>query len=76
MGIADHSNSHINTPQEINIMESKNDSSNNTQNTYANAIANDAFPKKDQAIIVESKEGISIKEYVSALAKLVDSNSI
>lgn len=44
--------------------------------TYAYATANYTFPKKDQAIVVEWKDGIPIQEYASALVKLVDSTSI
>ena len=44
--------------------------------TYAHAASHDTFPKKDQAIVIESKNDITIKEYVTALGTIVKPNAI
>ena len=38
--------------------------------TYANATANRSLPKKDQAIVLNSLEGISNDEYIDGLEKI------
>lgn len=42
--------------------------------SYANVTT--SFPKKDQAIILDAIEGIDVKDYIFALAKLVPPSSI
>lgn len=44
--------------------------------TYANVIEYYSLPKKDQAIVIESVEGISNDEYIDGLEKLINSNDI
>lgn len=44
--------------------------------TYANATVSDMFPSKEQGVIIEAHEGISIKEYVSKLATVMNPNDI
>ncbi len=44
--------------------------------TYANAMSTDVFPTKDQAIIIDAQEGLTIKDYVNSLSNIVDANEI
>ena len=39
-------------------------------------IANGVFPKKDQAIIIDAIEEVTIRDYLLALAKLIPSTKI
>ncbi|KAK2578265.1 hypothetical protein KPH14_012289 [Odynerus spinipes] len=39
--------------------------------TYANAAKSLLFPTKEQAILIDALEGIQLKEYITALAKIV-----
>lgn len=43
--------------------------------SYAN-VTNDRFPKKDQAILLESIEGTTIRDYLISLSKLTPSTNI
>ncbi|KAK2579155.1 hypothetical protein KPH14_011605 [Odynerus spinipes] len=45
-------------------------------NSYAKAAQNVVFPRKDQAIVSDAKEGISIENYVEAIGKIVNPTSI
>ncbi|KAK2577971.1 hypothetical protein KPH14_012745 [Odynerus spinipes] len=36
----------------------------------------DVFPKKEQGIIIEAKDGLTIKDYATEIAKLTDPNNI
>lgn len=44
--------------------------------SYAAATNTDVFPKKEQAIILEAKDGISIKEYTTAIAGIVHPSNV
>lgn len=44
--------------------------------SYTNVVQSDNFPKKEQAIVIEAKEGIQIKDYVQALGKLTSPSNI
>lgn len=44
--------------------------------SYASVATRDVFPNKDQAIVIESKEGLTIKDYLNKLATIVDSTNI
>lgn len=48
----------------------------NERKSYANATSSDVFPTKDQAIVIEAREGISIKEYTNEVAKITDPRNI
>ena len=56
--------------------ETPRDSQPNSQQTYANATAKQILPTKEQAIILDSIEGISIDDYVDGLEKIIDLNQI
>ena len=43
-----------------------------SQETYANAIAKNVTPTKEQAMVLDSIEGISIDEYIDGLENVVD----
>lgn len=45
-------------------------------NSYAKAAQNVTFPKKDQAIVSDAKEGISVEDYVEAIGKIVNPSNI
>lgn len=49
-----------------------------TPNTasYANVTSSTCFPKKDQAIILDSIDGIALREYLIALSSLIPATSI
>ena len=47
-----------------------------TRRSYADTITQNMFPKKDQAIVMESREGISIKEYATAIGNIIGPNAI
>ncbi|KAK2579954.1 hypothetical protein KPH14_007634 [Odynerus spinipes] len=49
--------------------------SSNLKKTYSAAIS-DVFPKKEQGIIIEAKDGLTIKDYATEIAKLTDPNNI
>ena len=40
-------------------------------NSYAAVSQSDQFPKKDQGIILESIDGIQLKDYIFAIGKIV-----
>ena len=44
--------------------------------SYATVAESDVFPKKDQAIIIESRPDIPLDEYTAAVGKLIGANSI
>lgn len=44
--------------------------------SYANATQKEVFPTKDQAIVLESIEGIPINDYILALGKIIDPSHI
>lgn len=44
--------------------------------SYAGATSSDSFPSKEQAIVIEAQEGLSIKDYVSKVASIVDASNI
>lgn len=49
----------------------------NTRATsYASVTQNDQFPKKEQAIVIEAKEGILLKDYVTKIGELVNPTKI
>ena len=56
--------------------ETTRDSQLNSQQTYANATAKQILPIKEQAIILDSIEGISIDNYIDGLEKVIDLNQI
>ena len=45
-------------------------------NNYAKAAQNVTFPKRDQAIVSDGKDGISIGDYVEAIGKIVNPANI
>lgn len=44
--------------------------------SYATVTSNNSFPKKDQAVVVESLEGVTLKEYILTLTTLVNPSAI
>lgn len=44
--------------------------------SYAGAATTDIFPSKDQAIIIEAHEGLTIKDYVSKLSTVINASDI
>lgn len=44
--------------------------------SYATVTSNTVFPKKDQAVVIESVEGVTLKEYIQSLSTLVNSATI
>lgn len=49
---------------------------NSSKKLYATVTNSDMFPSKQQAIIIEAQEGLSIKDYVSKISTLVSANDI
>lgn len=48
----------------------------NSASSYAAVTQNDKFPKKDQAIVLEAKEGLQLKDYIFAIGNLTDPANI
>ncbi|XP_078053412.1 uncharacterized protein LOC144478913 [Augochlora pura] len=44
--------------------------------SYASMATNNSFPKRDQAITIESIEGTPVKEYATAIGKIINPNAI
>ena len=70
-------NSKVDTTQsESNSPISTNRNPINPTTSYATVAESDVFPKKDQAIIIESRPDIPLGEYTAAVGKLIGANSI
>lgn len=55
----------------------QNESNNFSQTkSYAKATSNTCFPTKDQAVIMESLEGVTLKEYILSLSTLIKPSTI
>ncbi|KAJ8672853.1 hypothetical protein QAD02_004115 [Eretmocerus hayati] len=50
--------------------------SNESRMSYANTIANSKLPRKGQAIIIESLEGLTLEDYIDGLEELTDVNNV
>lgn len=44
--------------------------------TYASATSLEMFPSKEQAIVIEKQDGLTIKDYVGKLATIISPNDI
>lgn len=63
----------IQTPSASNMVES---TVNRQRSSYAKVIQQMTCPKREQAIVVDSVEGIAVKEYAVAIAKIIGPQNI
>ena len=60
-----------NTPTDVNVVNSK-----DNRSSYAATAKRDPFPKKDQAIVIESFPEIPISEYLVDICRITRSSNI
>ena len=43
---------------------------------YTDVVQGEVFPKKDQGIVIESQDGIQLKDYIFAIGKIAEPKNI
>lgn len=68
--------SHMISPNVSSTIENKNTIDNALPISYANRVKTDMFPTKSEAIILDSVDGIPLKEYIKSIGDLIDPKNI